>query len=38
MVIWNAGEAVLEVQDYVDASAMSAQTTLREFIGRHEIS
>jgi len=37
-VIWNAEKAVLEVQDYADAVAMSAQTALRESIGRHELS
>jgi len=37
-VIWNAEKAVLEVQDYAEAVAMSAQTALRESIGRHELS
>jgi len=37
-MIWNAEKAVLEVQDYADAVAMSAQTALRESIGRHELS
>lgn len=37
-VIWNAEKAVLEVQNYGDAVAMSAQTALRESIGRHELS
>ncbi len=37
-VIWNAEKAVLEVQNYADAVAMSAQTALRESIGRHELA
>ena len=37
-VIWNVEKAVLEVQDYTEAVAVSAQTALRESIGRHELS
>ena len=37
-VIWDAKKAVLEVQDYFDAVALSAQTALRESIGRHELA
>ncbi len=37
-VIWNVEKAVLEVEDYGEAVAMSAQTALRESIGRHELA
>src|SRR5712692_9065765 len=37
-VVWNAEKSILEVQDFVDAISMSAQTALRESIGRHELS
>ena len=37
-VVWNAEKSILEVQDYFDAITMSAQTALRESIGRHELS
>jgi regulator of protease activity HflC (stomatin/prohibitin superfamily) len=37
-VVWNAEKSVLEVQNYQDAVLMSAQTSLRESIGRHELS
>jgi len=36
-MVWNAEKAVLEVQNYDDAITMSAQTALRESIGRHEL-
>jgi regulator of protease activity HflC (stomatin/prohibitin superfamily) len=36
-MIWNAEKAVLEVQNFDDAILMSAQTALRESIGRHEL-
>ena len=36
-VIWNAEKAVLEVQDFTEAIQLSAQTGLRESIGRHEL-
>ena len=37
-MVWNAEKCVLEVQDYGQAISMSAQTALRESIGRHELS
>ena len=37
-VVWNAEKSVLEVQNFQDAVMMSAQTALRESIGRHELS
>lgn len=36
-VIWNAEKAILEVQDFREAVELSAQTGLRESIGRHEL-
>jgi len=36
-MVWNAEKAVLEVENYNDAITMSAQTALRESIGRHEL-
>jgi regulator of protease activity HflC (stomatin/prohibitin superfamily) len=37
-VVWNAEKATLEVRDYDSAVALSAQTALRESIGRHELA
>ena len=37
-LVWNAEKSILEVQDYQQAIAMSAQTALRETIGRHELA
>lgn len=37
-VVWNAEKSVLEVEDYVDAITLSAQTALRESIGRHYLA
>jgi regulator of protease activity HflC (stomatin/prohibitin superfamily) len=37
-LIWNAEKSILEVQDFVAAITMSAQTALRESIGRHELA
>jgi regulator of protease activity HflC (stomatin/prohibitin superfamily) len=37
-LVWNAEKAILEVQDFEQAISMSAQTGLRESIGRHELS
>src|SRR5438132_13346697 len=37
-MVWNAEKAILEVQDFEQAISMSAQTGLRESIGRHELS
>ena len=36
--VWDAKKSVLEVADYVDAITMSAQTALREAIGRHQLA
>ena len=37
-VVWNAEKSILEVTDFQDAISMSAQTALRESIGRHELA
>jgi len=37
-MVWNAEKAILEVEDFLQAVQMSAQTALRESIGRHELS
>ncbi|MBS1805607.1 MAG: slipin family protein [Acidobacteria bacterium] len=37
-LVWNAEKAILEVESYMDAITMSAQTALRESIGRHELA
>jgi regulator of protease activity HflC (stomatin/prohibitin superfamily) len=37
-MVWDAEKAVLEVQDYFEAVTLSAQTALRESIGRHMLS
>jgi regulator of protease activity HflC (stomatin/prohibitin superfamily) len=37
-VVWNAEKAILEVEDFIIAIALSAQTALRESIGRHELA
>lgn len=37
-LVWNAEKSILEVEDFVDAVAMSSQTALRESIGRHELA
>jgi regulator of protease activity HflC (stomatin/prohibitin superfamily) len=34
-MVWNAEKAILEVQDFSQAITLSAQTALRESIGRH---
>jgi regulator of protease activity HflC (stomatin/prohibitin superfamily) len=36
-LIWNAEKSILEVQDFTQAIMLSAQTALRESIGRHEL-
>ena len=36
-MVWNAEKSILEVQDFVQAIQFSAQTALRESIGRHEL-
>ncbi len=37
-LVWNAEKAIFEVADFDEAIAMSAQTALRETIGRHELA
>jgi regulator of protease activity HflC (stomatin/prohibitin superfamily) len=37
-LVWSAEKAILEVEDFVEAINMSAQTALRESIGRHELA
>jgi regulator of protease activity HflC (stomatin/prohibitin superfamily) len=37
-MVWNAEKAILEVENFLDAVNMSAQTALRESIGRHELA
>jgi regulator of protease activity HflC (stomatin/prohibitin superfamily) len=37
-VVWDAEKCVLEVEDFNDAVQLSAQTALRESIGRHELA
>ncbi|HUS04910.1 MAG TPA: slipin family protein [Bryobacteraceae bacterium] len=37
-IVWNAEKCILEVEDFYHAIAMSAQTALRESIGRHELA
>jgi regulator of protease activity HflC (stomatin/prohibitin superfamily) len=37
-LVWNAEKSILEVESFVDAINMSAQTALRESIGRHELA
>lgn len=37
-VVWNAEKCILEVEDFMEAVMMSAQTALRESIGRHELA
>src|SRR6266436_2448000 len=37
-MVWNAEKSILEVEDFVEAISMSAQTALRESIGRHELA
>ena len=37
-MVWNAEKAILEVENYFDAISLSAQTALRESIGRHELA
>jgi regulator of protease activity HflC (stomatin/prohibitin superfamily) len=36
--VWDAQKAVLEVSDFLDAISLSAQTALRETIGRHMLA
>src|SRR6202022_4677002 len=37
-MVWNAEKSILEVENFIDAIHMSAQTALRESIGRHELA
>ena len=37
-MVWNPEKAILEVENFVDAITLSAQTGLRESIGRHELA
>ncbi|MGB8768689.1 MAG: slipin family protein [Candidatus Korobacteraceae bacterium] len=37
-MVWNAEKAILEVENFLDAINLSAQTALRESIGRHELA
>ncbi len=37
-MVWNAEKAILEVENFTDAVNLSAQTALRESIGRHELA
>lgn len=37
-VVWNAEKSILEVENFFDAITLSAQTALRETIGRHMLT
>jgi regulator of protease activity HflC (stomatin/prohibitin superfamily) len=37
-MVWNPEKTILEVQDFDEAIKLSAQTALRESIGRHELA
>jgi regulator of protease activity HflC (stomatin/prohibitin superfamily) len=37
-LVWNAEKAVLEVENYVDAVILSAQTALKDAVGKHELA
>ena len=37
-MVWNAEKSILEVVDFVQSITVSAQTALRETIGRHELA
>ena len=36
-VVWNAEKSILEVENFTEAITLSAQTALRESIGRHDL-
>lgn len=36
--VWDAEKAMLEVEDYIDAVSLSAQTALRDAIGRNDLA
>src|SRR6202035_4833456 len=37
-MVWNAEKSILEVMDFDQAITLSAQTALRESIGRHDLA
>src|SRR6202451_3592214 len=37
-LVWNAEKSILEVENFIDAINMSAQTALRESIGGHDLA
>jgi regulator of protease activity HflC (stomatin/prohibitin superfamily) len=37
-MVWDAEKSVLEVEDFIDAVTLSAQTGLRDAIGKHELA
>jgi regulator of protease activity HflC (stomatin/prohibitin superfamily) len=37
-LVWNAEKAIFEVEDFIEAISLSAQTALRESIGRHHLA
>src|SRR5579862_5166650 len=37
-MVWNAEKSILEVESFIDAITLSAQTALRESIGRHQLA
>ena len=37
-MLWNAEKSILEVENFIEAITLSAQTALRESIGRHELA
>src|SRR2546427_5017070 len=37
-LVWNAEKCILEVENFIEAINLSAQTALRESIGRHELA
>src|SRR5712691_5342451 len=37
-LVWNAEKSILEVENFIEAINMTAQTALRESIGRHELA
>jgi len=37
-MIWNAKQAVLEVENFMEAVVLSAQTALRDSIGKHDLA
>ncbi|HVN06798.1 MAG TPA: slipin family protein [Bryobacteraceae bacterium] len=37
-VVWNAEKSILEVEDFLTAITLGAQTALRESIGRHQLA